>query len=301
MDVLSDVLDLLSAKSYTTSGIRAPEPWGITYGGFEGLKFLALQQGSAWLKTELQPQWRQLKAGEGCILTRHQTFSLATSPQQPCPMFTEFTPEFRDGMANYGGDELVVIAGKMEIDKMSSSLLTGMLPPVMYFSTQAEETANLNFLMKYLQSEKLYPQPGSESITDHLMHILMVETLRKWSHQPGNASQGWMNAGRDHRIMRVLSALHANPQKHWQLTELAELAGMSRAGFVRRFSDVTGTTPLKYLTQWRMRLASKALRTSNQSIKQIGFDLGYASESAFSSAFSRVFGHSASEHRQNKP
>ncbi|QNK08998.1 helix-turn-helix domain-containing protein [Enterobacter sp. JUb54] len=47
-----------------------------------------------------------------------------------------------------------------------------------------------------------------------------------------------------------------------------------------------------------MRLASKALRSSQTPVGQIGFSLGYGSESAFSTAFKRVYGCSLLEHRR---
>ncbi len=297
MDPLSAILDLLSAKSYITSGLRAPVPWGATYDGFDGLKFFAVQQGEAWLKTERDERWQPLRAGDGVILTRWQPFRFATSADAACPDYHTLNPVFADGMANYGGDELIVIAGKMEIDKMSADLLTGTLPPVIYLSSTPGSASRVGLLMDYLRHEKLHPRPGSDVVTSHLMHLLMVEALRDWFSDPTHPAQGWMGAFKDPRLMRALNAMHAAPDKNWQVAELAGLAGMSRAGFIRRFSLLTGTTPVKYLTDWRMRLASKALRDTRVSIKQIALSLGYASESAFSTAFRRVHGHSASEHR----
>ena len=82
------------------------------------------------------------------------------------------------------------------------------------------------------------------------------------------------------------------------MPELAGIAGMSSAGFVRRFAQLTGATPLNYLTEWRMHVASKALKTTQDAIKTIGLSLGYSSESAFSTAFKRVYGCSPIEHRR---
>ena len=51
-----------------------------------------------------------------------------------------------------------------------------------------------------------------------------------------------------------------------------------------------GVGPLGYLTEWRMRLAERALRQSGTSVAKLAETLGYASESAFSHAFKRVTG-----------
>jgi len=47
---------------------------------------------------------------------------------------------------------------------------------------------------------------------------------------------------------------------------------------------------MQYLTLWRMHLAALRLREGKGSIAQIGFDIGYNSEAAFSRAFKRQFG-----------
>ena len=49
---------------------------------------------------------------------------------------------------------------------------------------------------------------------------------------------------------------------------------------------------MTYLTQWRMRLAERALRENSVHVGDVGRSLGYTSESAFSNAFKRVTGKS---------
>jgi AraC-like DNA-binding protein len=47
---------------------------------------------------------------------------------------------------------------------------------------------------------------------------------------------------------------------------------------------------MQYLAQWRMHMAALRLRDGRSSIAQIGFDIGYTAEAAFSRAFKRQFG-----------
>ncbi|WP_174508648.1 AraC family transcriptional regulator [Klebsiella oxytoca] len=298
MDPLSDVLHLLSAKSYITSGLTAPDTWGLHFPGFDGLKFFAVQKGKARFRTDEQTEWHTLQQGDGIILTRLQGFDL-TTPGSEVSGESEETPYVLcDGIANYGGEALMMIAGKMEIDRSAADILLNELPPVIFISSGSDEASVFSWLMNYIRSEKLFPKPGSDIVTDHLMHLMMIEGIRSWLSRSDSSHQGWSSALRDHRIMTVLSAIHHEPSRNWRLPEFAEMAGMSRAGFVRRFCQLTGSTPLNYLTDWRMRLASKALRSSQTPVGQIGFSLGYGSESAFSTAFKRVYGCSPLEHRR---
>lgn len=72
----------------------------------------------------------------------------------------------------------------------------------------------------------------------------------------------------------------------------------SRSKFASLFHEVIGESPLAYLQQHRMRLASQYLRKSNYSIHLIANKVGYSSETAFSQAFKRTFEVSPKQYRQ---
>ena len=71
---------------------------------------------------------------------------------------------------------------------------------------------------------------------------------------------------------------------------LAAASGMSRSVLAKRFQEVLGTSPIRYVREWRLYLASVALATTKQSIATIAYEACYESEAAFNRAFARAFG-----------
>ena len=70
----------------------------------------------------------------------------------------------------------------------------------------------------------------------------------------GNAT-GWVQVLRDPRLAKAIYAMHQRPGFNWKVEDLAREAGLSRSLFAERFLAATGTTPARYLTELRMRLA----------------------------------------------
>ncbi|QOV70907.1 AraC family transcriptional regulator [Citrobacter sp. BDA59-3] len=289
MDPFTDILNLLSARSYATAGLSADNHWAMTFPGYNGLKFLFIKKGMFWFRLEEEPEWTQLSAGQGLVLTRFTRFLMATDVNiPPAESFEKKRPRVRE-IVNYGGDENLLLAGKMEIDLTSSDILLNGLPLVLHFNTQTDNSSPLNTFMSLFFQEKVANKPGSVQACDYLMHLIMIEVLRSGYEKSSNGSR-LIDKFSDARLNKVLSAIHQEPEKNWSLPELAAISGMSRAGFSRKFKEATGITPLLYLTNWRMRLASKSLRFTRESVKLICFKLGYSSESTFSSTFKRVYG-----------
>ena len=79
------------------------------------------------------------------------------------------------------------------------------------------------------------------------------------------------------------------PQAPLTLTELAELAGLSRYHFLRVFSRATGLTPHAYLLQRRIQRARRLIR-EGRSLSQAAQDSGFSDQSHMTRVFVRSFG-----------
>jgi AraC-like DNA-binding protein len=91
-------------------------------------------------------------------------------------------------------------------------------------------------------------------------------------------------------VMAKLSELlFVNAVSHF-VENLTDERRLSRSAFAERFSSLVGQPPMQYLALWRMHIAAQRLREGRRSVAQIGYDIGYESEAAFSRAFKRQFG-----------
>jgi AraC-like DNA-binding protein len=94
---------------------------------------------------------------------------------------------------------------------------------------------------------------------------------------------------RDRRALAIAAWLQENPANDESLPALAKRAGASVRTIQRLFVIETGLS----FTHWRQRLrllAAVARLGSGRSVTNAAFDVGYASVSAFVSAFRREFG-----------
>ncbi|MEM9457298.1 MAG: AraC family transcriptional regulator [Myxococcota bacterium] len=132
-----------------------------------------------------------------------------------------------------------------------------------------------------------------------LANLLVIEGLRAWLNaQDDSALPRWFGALRHPRIGRVLTALHADPGAHWTVDRMAADCHMSKSAFHDAFKRAVGVTPVRYLLRWRMHYAASSLATTTDSIAEVARSSGYDSESAFSRAFRREFGHSPGQERR---
>jgi AraC-like DNA-binding protein len=93
--------------------------------------------------------------------------------------------------------------------------------------------------------------------------------------------------------------MHNDPARAWTVAALAAEAGLSRAPFARRFTELVGRPPLTYLTWWRMLTASRLLRDSDAPLNVVAAQVGYTSEFAFAHAFKRAYGTAPGRYRRS--
>ena len=91
-------------------------------------------------------------------------------------------------------------------------------------------------------------------------------------------------------MSKVLSYIRDHVKEPLSLEQLSEIAYMSKYHFLRSFQKEYGVTPFQYIAEMRMSLSKTMLTTTNLSIAQIAYDLGYSNESAFIRAFTRIVG-----------
>jgi AraC-like DNA-binding protein len=81
------------------------------------------------------------------------------------------------------------------------------------------------------------------------------------------------------------------------LDGLAAVAGVSKYHFLRCFAATYGRTPALYLAERRIERAQDLLRTSNLTVTEVCFLVGYGSLGSFSSRFRQLVGESPSAYQ----
>lgn len=143
-------------------------------------------------------------------------------------------------------------------------------------------------LLDLIHEEACSDHGGRQTSLDRLCELLLIRLLRYCLEQ-GVAKGGALSGLADPRLAKALAAIHEDPARAWELSDMASLAGMSRARFAVHFREVTGDTPANYLAAWRISLAQALLRTG-RALKHVASDVGYGSPSALTRAFVRMTG-----------
>ena len=289
-DPLSDILTFLDARCLVTGGFSAGGRWGVHFQAPKAIKFSAITKGECWLMMDGLAEPQRLLEGDIIFFKGDRPFSLLSDLDVE-PGDAEALIGRGGGMSAIGtGADFINLGGHVALDERRSSLLLDELPPLIRIGGAAKEAAGLHWLLQELIDEGASGRPGSNISTSHLAHLMFVRVLRAHLAEADIEMVGWLRGLGDARIAPALRLLHADPQRNWNLKELAKAAGMSRSVFAARFKAIVGVPPLNYLTTWRMHLATQALQEGNQPLSLIAESLGYTSESAFSNAFKRAFG-----------
>jgi AraC-like DNA-binding protein len=99
-------------------------------------------------------------------------------------------------------------------------------------------------------------------------------------------------------IARVLDHIRSNLAKPLSVTQLAEIAGFSRAHFSRAFAASEGMPPAEYVLHARMRHAARLLTGhALLPVKEIALLCGFDDPNYFAKVFRRFFGTSPTEFR----
>src|ERR1700677_496390 len=290
MDPLSDVLSLLKPRTYVSGGFDMGGDWSIQFPRHQGIKCYALVSGQCWLAVDGVPDPARLKTGDCFLLPSGRPFRLASDLSLTPIDFRAVLAAARPGAfasINGGGD--FILGSHFILDGAHAGILLGVLPPIVHIHKESDQAA-LRWSLDRMRQELREGQPGGFLVAQHLAHMMLVQALRIHLAEGSRGGVGWLFALADKQIGAAISAMHGDPARSWTLQELAERIGMSRSTFALKFKATVGTSPMEYMTRWRMLLAGDKLTNSDDPVSVIALSLGYESESAFSTAFKRVMG-----------
>lgn len=309
MDVLTDVLESISAKSLLLGRLDLTAPWGLAFDPKPepGLSFFVISRGSAVLETS-DGDTRWLTGGDFVLMCRPMSKVLRDHPDSPVvPAATVITrPADRcdcrpGGVFRHGGGGALtsVIGGRIDIENLRHNPLLRSLPATIHVRGEHVSPASwLETTLQFISSEMQSDQPGAATVVNRLVDVLLVQAVRTHLAQSPDGTGSWLRALVDPQIGRALALIHERPDAPWTVQSLAERVAMSRSAFAARFSELVEEPPLTYLTRWRMARATRMLDGTSASLGQVATQVGYEAEAAFSKAFKRWNGVAPGEYRR---
>jgi AraC-like DNA-binding protein len=258
--------------------------------------------GTAWLRV-LDAAPIHLMPGDLVLLATGAPHRLSSEPDSPVVPFNHVAAEQSQasgGLIRVGNGSVQarILCASYRQDATLTTPLLDLFPELVHIRAGSAEPS-LADTLRLLGNELQQADMGTSAVLDRLVDVLLIQVLRTWSHQhPEQLSASWLRGLRDPATAAALASVHADPARAWSVQTLAEAASVSRATLARKFVALVGETPNAYLTRWRMDLAARLLRDSDDPVHAVARAVGYTSEYAFSRAFSRSRAEPPGRYRQ---
>ena len=100
------------------------------------------------------------------------------------------------------------------------------------------------------------------------------------------------------RLLRARDAIDRTYAQPLNVPELARVASISEAHFIRTFRATFGETPHRYLQRRRVERSMFLLRETKRNVTDICLDVGFTSLGTFSRTFREIVGVNPTDYRQ---
>ncbi len=135
----------------------------------------------------------------------------------------------------------------------------------------------------------------SKTIASHVERHFFHEIRR--AYESSVSYQDSMSSHADEDIIQTQIWLQDNYGKDVNLSGVAKQFDMTTRTFNRKFKNATGVSPLNYLQKIRMESAKDLLKTTNLSINEVMFKVGYHDLAHFSKLFKKHHGTTPGQYR----
>ncbi|MEW6166846.1 MAG: AraC family transcriptional regulator [Pseudomonadota bacterium] len=279
-DLLSSVLNAYQLRAGVYGHPRLCGIWQMGTSGHKRAAFHLVGRGNCWLHLRGDRAPEPLQGGD-LVVFPHDTWHMLSGT--PTLQGEEnLMPEAAEGPFT------TLVCGYFEFQAGDKNPILDALPEVIVVRRE-QAGRHLEIIGQLLLEEAQGESIGTRTVLDKLADTLFVMVVRQYISQMSD-QRGLLAALADARLRKALAAVHRDLATPWTLEGLAQIAGMSRASFAQKFSELVGTTPIDYLTRWRMTQAELMLRDPQISVASAAERVGYETEAAFRKAFKRVHG-----------
>ena len=102
----------------------------------------------------------------------------------------------------------------------------------------------------------------------------------------------------DERMKQVLRYIHEHIADKIDVEDLANLASITKTYFIRLFKQEFGLSPVRYINLKKVERAQLLLYTTDCSVKEVAYKLGFSDHSYFIRLFHKVAGITPQEYRR---
>jgi AraC-like DNA-binding protein len=208
-----------------------------------------------------------------------------------------------NGKLNYGSGNVSanLLCGYCSFDETIDHPVLMALPPLIMIQAddfKSDPQSIMPLMLLSLEAE--LEAPGMTGILSRMLEVIFIQAVRKITLNIENNQGGFIAALSDQKLSKALNAIHNQPQKRWTIEDLSKQAGMSRARFADKFTNVVGVPPINYLTTWRLMISRNLLSNTILDMEEIANRSGYSSASSFSRRFKEAFKIGPGAYRKNK-
>lgn len=182
-----------------------------------------------------------------------------------------------------------------------------------YFDQFERDYPNVQLKRQYFitQANNVYCAASVNAVADLTVHfirrtydaVIASHVERNFSHEIRRSYEATSYFDDKHRyhpdeaIVQAQIWLQQHVQKDLLLADVATKFGMSVRTFNRRFRNATGKTPQQYLQALRIDMAKDLLQTTNLSIAEVAYQVGYQDLGYFAQLFRRLLAVTPGQYR----
>lgn len=161
------------------------------------------------------------------------------------------------------------------------------------------------------QSDRIYCAASLNALADIIVHIIFQiygktaaqNVERNFSHEirkpyeEQRYLEGAVDRHSDELIIQIQFWMQTNLNSTLPLKGVAEQFSISQRTFTRRFKGAIGISAMKYWQQLKIEAAKELLASSNLTIQEISFQVGYQDQSHLTKLFKKELGTTPRDYR----